>query len=150
MKDIWILVADGGHARIFTAETLHGELTEVESFTQPQIRMKGTDVRSDRPGRTFDSGGEGHHAMEYRTDHKDQARQEFARELAQRLELCFQEGKFEKLVLVAEPSFLGHMRRHISSHLQKAISHQVDKNLTHLTPDKVRELLSDQLASAPA
>jgi protein required for attachment to host cells len=149
MKNIWVVVADGRRARIFYAKAPRGQLNEIEALTQPDSALSGKDIWSDAPGRTFDRSGKGRHSMEVDTGHREQAKIEFARRIGKRIESAYHAGEFGRLVLVSEPSFLGHLRRQLNHNgLQKTISQEVDKDLTLMPPDKLRAQLPDKLASA--
>lgn len=148
MKRIWVLVADGRRARIFTAATPRGRLTEIEALTQPDSALAGKDIWSDAPGRTFDRSGSGRHSMETGAGHRKQAKTAFARQIAKRLGTAHRAGEFDKLVLVSEPAFLGHLRHQFNHELRQAVSQEVDKDLTLLPPEKIRAQLPDKLTSA--
>lgn len=147
-RSIWVVVADGRRARIFRASSPRGKLTELETMAQTETALPGRALWRDRPGRTFDSGGPGRHAKEAETGHREQAKSDFARDIGRQLEAAYHAGKFEKLVLVSEPGFLGHLRRHLNGELQHAVSEEVGKDLTTLPADKIRKQLPDKLAPA--
>ncbi len=54
----------------------------------------------------------------------------FATHLAKFLSTAEQKGKFQRLYLIAEPSFLGLLRQHISPQIQKTIVGEAAKHLT--------------------
>jgi hypothetical protein len=63
MSKHWIVVADQSKARIFTVDDPRGELQELEQLEHPVGRDQAQTLGSDRPGRSFDSSGQGRHAM---------------------------------------------------------------------------------------
>jgi protein required for attachment to host cells len=145
MADIWILSANSSKATIFTAESSHGPLVELESFDNPDARVKQMDLASDRAGRSFDSHGEGRHAMEVQVDPRQQVQIRFARLIADRLEQARVAHAFEQLVLVAAPGFLGLLRPNFGAPLQSLVSLEVDKDYTALRPDELRARLPERL-----
>lgn len=130
-----VLVADGSRARLLTLEQ-DRSLTELEVFACPEERLKEQDLTSDRAGRSFDSTGGGRHDMEPGTSQHEQVAIDFARQLAERLDELRNSGELDKLVLIAAPAFLGHLRSNISSATQSLVALSIDKDLTrHKLPE---------------
>ncbi|MBF0333207.1 MAG: host attachment protein [Alphaproteobacteria bacterium] len=135
MPTTWILVADGARARIWTSERpRHLETTFSHDFASP-VRNHAREAGSDRPGRTFDSAGQGRHAMEPPTDWKDNEKREFARALAERLREGVLSGACDRLVIVAPPQFLGLLRAQIDKETARRVEVEIGKDLTHLSED---------------
>lgn len=137
----WVVVAESSHARIFHCEKAGAELEEATSLVHPESRLHAQDIHSDLPGRTFDSGGEGRHAMYPNTDPKRHEAEVFARELMSHIESARARGEFQELILAASPTFLGLLRERMSSALRQQLIHTVAKNLVN--EDKA--LISRQL-----
>ena len=145
MLKTWVLVADRARARIFSVSTPKGPLTELEDLVSPEARNHERDFTSDRPGKAFDSGGTGRHAMEAPTSAKEQAARAFAKTIAQRIETGRHNGDCEQLVLVAPPDFLGTVKKSLGPQSMKLVSRQIGKDLTQLDPTRIRELLPEFL-----
>ena len=131
MPTTWVLIADGAKARVLAQEKNFAQLKpafEQEEFTGTRAQSK--DIASDRPGRSFDSGGQGRHAMEPPTDPQRYAKYEFARELADRLEEAVHAHRFDKLVLVAAPKTLGDLRELLPDPVKTKVVAEIDKDLT--------------------
>ena len=105
------------------------ELARVGRFARDLDLKASRDIDADRPGRTFDSGGEGRHAMEPPTDAKRHAKQEFHRELAADIETALKAGEFDRLVIVAAPATLGDLRQEFSKTVTDKIHGEIPKNL---------------------
>ncbi|MDX1527351.1 MAG: host attachment protein [Gammaproteobacteria bacterium] len=127
----WIVVAESSHARIFHCSKPGAVLIEETALVHPESRLHAQDIHSDLPGRAFDSGGEGRHAMSADTDPKRHEAEVFARELIAHIESGRTGGMFEELVLAAAPAFLGLLRERMSSALRQRVIHTVSKNLVH-------------------
>lgn len=145
MATIWVMTANAATATIFTAELPTGPLVEFETFDNPDARAKQMDLASDRPGRSFDSKGEGRHAMEVEVDPKQQVQVRFAKLLADRLEQGRVDHGYERLLLVAAPAFLGLLRPNLGAPLKSLISMELDKDYTSLRPDELRARLPARL-----
>ena len=142
MKPTWVLVADSSRARLFSAATASDVLVEVDDLTHSESRLRETDLNSDRPGRSFDSGGEGRHAMG--SPQKQEATL-FAKQIAAYLDAHHEKGVFSKLVIVAAPEFLGHLRAEISDNMIKSVALEVDKNLVQHNLAEIRQSLPQHL-----
>ena len=141
-----ILVADGAHARVYLNNGPGHGLTEEKKYARNLDVQPSRDIDADRPGRTFDSGGEGRHAMEPPTDAKRQAKQEFHRELAEEIEAAIKAGEFDRLVIVAAPATLGDLRRELSKYVIDKIHGELAKNLIKADGKELLEQVGSVLA----
>lgn len=129
MKSTWIIVAESARARIFTVSGIGGKFQEVADLSHPESRLHDRELSSDLPGRTFDSRGDGRHAMEQATGPQEREAQAFATEIAGHIDRGQHEGNFDSLVLVAPPKFLGRLRSELSKSARNALIGELDKNL---------------------
>ncbi len=127
----WVVVAESSHARIFRCNRPGAALEEETALVHPESRLHAQDIHSDVPGRAFDSGGEGRHAMSPDTDPKRHEAEVFARELIAHIESARTSTKFEELIIAASPAFLGLLRERMSSALRQRVIHTLSKNLLH-------------------
>ncbi len=128
----WVLIADGFRARLFVNAGVGKGLKPALDREFIGTNISSGDIASDRPGRSFDSAGEGRHAMEPPTDPKRHAKYEFAREIAGILEHARKTNQFERLVVVAPPRALGDLRSEFGVELQRMVSAEMDKDLTQV------------------
>jgi protein required for attachment to host cells len=110
----------------------------------PWAHLKGQDMLTDKPGRRFHPGqaGERRSTMEP-PDPLDHNVTVFAKQVADALDHDRTEGKFDRLVLVSEPSFLGKLREALSNPTARMVEATVDKDLSHAKPEEVRRSLED-------
>ena len=109
MGQFRIIVADSARARLFDADPKTRTIAEIGALVHPESREKDLDLTTDKGGRTFDSAGEGRHAMSPHTSaHKLEA-DVFARELAD----------------------------HLHDDVRDCIDKTLDKNLVHETPAEI-------------
>ncbi len=144
MKLTWILVADSTRARIFTADTPSSELQEIEGLTHNEGRLHDRELTTDLPGRIKSSDGSGH-ALEQPTDPKKHEADNFAHQLAQHLETAHNANQFKRLLIVANPTFLGLLRNCLSEQIKKQICFELDKNFTLESPAEIRKHLPEFL-----
>jgi protein required for attachment to host cells len=143
---IWVLVASSARAILFSAEDRGGSLHNEERWEDAMARLHDQDINTDRPGRSFDSHGEGRHAMEPRVDPKTEEAEHFARFVGEHLRETMQaQGGCERLHLIAAPEFLGHLRNCLDHHLQTKIVSEIPKDLVMLDSEDIRKHLPDFL-----
>jgi protein required for attachment to host cells len=145
MAMLWVVVAHGSRARIFDAESANGALVERESFVDTDVRVKESELKTDRPGASFARAGHGRRAMTGEVEPRDQARIRFAKMLADRLEAGRVANAFERLALVASPAFLGLLREQLGAPLQSRLAFTLDKDYVTQTPEEIRARLPDRL-----
>ena len=147
MKSTYILVADNVRARLFTAETPSSPLEEIEALAHTEGRLHDREITSDLPGKIKNAGGIGGHAFEQPTDPKKHEADNFAHRLAHYLEEAHNANKFEQLLIIAEPSFLGLLRIQLPDQIKKLVCFELAKNITTHSADDIRKYLPAYLPS---
>ncbi|NKB58477.1 MAG: hypothetical protein GKS00_19285 [Alphaproteobacteria bacterium] len=145
---VWVVVADGARGRFFQLSEGH-ELVSVYAHELVGEALASRDLASDRPGRTFERGGDGRHAMEPHSDPKRYAKTVLAREIGRLLEAERKKRSFDHLVVVAPPQFLGDLRGAMSKPLQELIATEINKDLSKLAPHQLKIQLGDVLFIRP-
>ena len=141
MKKTWVVAAESGQARIFLLENRVAPLKDIDELSNPVARAHERDLISDRPGRAFDSGGQGRHSMEPQIDPKQQEAIAFAKKINERLEQGRTKGDFEELILIAPPEFLGILRHNINGNTTKHVTKTIAKRLVQKDETEIREYL---------
>ena len=144
MSKHWIVVADRSKARIFTVADPHGALQEVETLEHPEGREHARDINADRQGRAFDSSGQGRHAMGTSVEPMEQDAIRFSKEVSNHLKAACQNGRCERLMLVAGPAFLGLLRKQLNTPPGVPVA-EIEKNLGHFDAREIRSHLPDRL-----
>jgi protein required for attachment to host cells len=144
-RTIWVVVANSARARVFRADRRERALELVREENYDSARIKGEDLLADRPGRTFDSAGQGRHAKEPRTDPKEVEKQKFAHHLAETLTSDADEHRFASLVLVTPPKLLGELRRLLPERVRGLVTVEMDKDLTQVSEHDLPEALAPHL-----
>ena len=126
----WILIANRVGARIVDKQG--SKFTLIETISHEQGRLRDREVNSDKQGRGFDrKGGGGHALTASETAHEHDAKA-FAQELAAKLRDERNAKHFERLVLVAEPHFLGLLRDALDSVTARTVIASVSKDLSRI------------------
>jgi protein required for attachment to host cells len=120
----WVLVANRTGARIFNREG--HELRLVRSFQHPSGRERDQDIEAGRSHRTFDKHARGRTHQASPHEHSAEA---FAKELASELGRGRTEQGVQRLVLIAEPHFLGLVRQELDQPTAKLLAATVPKDL---------------------
>jgi protein required for attachment to host cells len=140
----WVVVADAGRARVFELDArgalVRTPIREMEAETAPS-----REIGSDRPGRAFDSAGQGRHAQEPPTDPHRYEKRRFAHELAGFLEDERKQNRVEQLYIVAAPQMLGDLREEFSGELKKLVKAELSKDFSMLPPYQLEQHLDEIL-----
>jgi len=136
MYNSLVVVADSGRARVYGLEKKGKPLLELADLVHAEARMRGRELKSDRPGRTIDSKGSRRHAKEVATTIKVQEAMKFAQQVSAYIEAERKKNDFSNLVLIAAPEFLGILRKTLGKETGKLISREIDKDLV-LKPESV-------------
>lgn len=108
-KKLWIVVADGEHARFLTLAEDRA-LQTIETLDSASAHQRSADLGTERPGRVFESAGTTRHAVSPRQDPQAAEKQKFAYLIAHQLATAQARGAFGQLVLVAPDHVLADLR----------------------------------------
>src|SRR3954471_24075395 len=141
IMNTWILVADACGARLFMTFDNGKSLNLLERFSHAQSRAMEAELVSDRSG----SGRSSSHSMpstkQAHTTHKELEAVGFAAVLNDYLLHAIQHHKFQSLILVAPPHFLGLLRAELDPTVAQLISTTVAKDLIYMDESTIREHL---------
>jgi protein required for attachment to host cells len=136
----WFVVADGASARLLS----RGEdgFAAVSAITSIDARHESSDLGSERPGRTIESGGSGRHAIQPRSDLHEQAKLDFARATAETVNEAAKHGAFDRLVLVALPKTLHAIKLGLDDPALARLVAEHPHDLVKLPEGELRDRLS--------
>ncbi len=140
----WVVVADASAACFYVRHGRRGELNQVRRLDNEAGRAKVADLLSDSAGRSFDSHGEGRHAMGSPTDPKDTGMTRFAEQVVESLVTEIKAGHVRRYALVAAPAFLGHLRQALSRHRVPEPEQSIAKDLVGHNVDDIAASLDSQ------
>jgi protein required for attachment to host cells len=147
MTNTWVVVADSGSARIFTADSPTGSLKEFEDFDHPEARVRERMLVSDRPGRLTGPGGRQQGTDRREGPQKHEA-MSFAHLLADRMSKARAAGSLDHIVLVAAPEFLGMLRKALDDETRSKVEREFSLDLVGMKPAEIRAHLPEDLYSA--
>ena len=144
----WVLVANSGQARILEMQRkpyLFHEISELTSETQ---HLTNKDIVSDASGRVYHTQGPGTHSMNPRSDPHENAEQQFSRGLAQKMEKAARLGRFDQLLVVADPKTLGRLRQQMNKAVEGKVTEEVALDLVRLPLSQLEPRLKQVLGWA--
>jgi protein required for attachment to host cells len=144
-KRTWIVVADGGQARILTCEAGLAGLQQPpnSSFSDPQLPTH--EMVTDRQPSVRRPMGKTSHAVGPKSDPHKQRKMQFTKDLFGHIEQAAKSGAFEHLIIVAPPSVLGEIRKDLSPGLQRLLHAEYAHDYVHQSNDYIYEQLKDSL-----
>ena len=139
----WIVVANEATAIFYAREQKRRPLKELLTFHNDAARVKTADLISDRGGRSFDSHGQGRHAMAgEKSGPKRHAAEVFAKDITSRLEKALREDHCRGFALIAAPRFLGMLRKELAACGLPKPFMSIDKDVAGSDSKTIEKLLS--------
>ncbi len=145
MSNFWVVVADSSKARFFRGRSPNSELEEFHDLVNERSRQHEGDLVTDKEGRFHDDQGDtrpGAPRSSTEPTAKDHEAATFANSVADFLDSRASSGEFTHVSIVANPKFLGRLRKAVSKSTRQRILEEVDKNLTDARQEEIREHLS--------
>ena len=143
MTVTWVVIADRARASIRRQRSLHSAFDHVDDLDHPEGRLHAAELGTDRPGQVIDGHGTPH-ATEPRQTAQEHETISFARTIAHRLSAAGVARRFDALVLVAEPRFLGVLRAALDHGTQQRVRGEVRKRLIDATDADIAKHLIDE------
>jgi protein required for attachment to host cells len=136
----FVLVADGKKSLFFRnegdAEFPNLIVEAKDGHPDPEDR----EIKSDGPGRAFQSVGAGRSAYE-ETDFHQLEEDRFAADIAEMLKARALRNDYDKLVVVAPPRTLGELRKHYHKEVEKRLIAEVPKDLVNVPVPEIEKIL---------
>lgn len=150
MSICWILIADRTKARLLhVLPNGQGPFPELACFVHEAGRLQPRDRDSDEPGRVIHPAGYAS-AVEPHEDRDHVESTRFASELASSLERSRQEQRFDRLIVIAPPKFLGVLREEWTPALRKMIQLEIHQDLLNLPDAELQQRLEELVTTATA
>jgi protein required for attachment to host cells len=143
MAITWAVIAHRTGARIYENHGPGKGLTRIRELTNEVARKQDHEQDADKPGRTFDRHGSGRHAKSREETPHERAASNFARQLAESLTEGRHEGRFDRLVLAAEPKFLGMLRESLDEPTARHVTATLAKDLGEVDERKLADHLGE-------
>jgi protein required for attachment to host cells len=158
MATTWIVAADSSRAKVLQVADREHKLLEVEDLLNPQARLQDRDLQTDAEPRFNGHGGVGK-AGSSRTggpasDREAQGAVEhsvttFAKEIGRYLERARNQHRYDELVLIAPPKFLGAVRRELGKEVEKLVVEELPKDLSWFNAREIERYFETRSGQAP-
>ena len=144
----WVLVANSGQARILEMQRKPYEFRQVAELLSDTQHLTNKDIVSDASGRVYHTQGPGTHSMNPRSDPHENAEEQFSRSLAHKMEKAAQLGRFDQLLVVADPKTLGRLRPQMHKSIGGKVVDEVSLDLVGLPLNRLEPRLREVLGWA--
>lgn len=146
-KTCWYVVANRAGAVIYKDNDQH-QFDYVYRFTNSKARKKESELDSDRPGKGASSASKNvRHSLDKHNNKHEVVAVKFSKKIAEALSKGAQEKRFDELVLVAEPHFLGLLRDQVPLRLRPLIKYEVHHEYLQGSQKKLRERILKAIES---
>ncbi|MBX3025845.1 host attachment protein [bacterium] len=141
-----VLVADSARARLFAAHRSRPSWELLEAFDHPRGAVHDRDILTDRPGRVHQSTADGRRSgADPKTSPHEVEAEVFARQLAAALADAVTARHPQRVVLVAPPRFLGHLRAVLDKPVSALLAPGRDEDLSAVADRDLPGRLADLL-----
>ena len=149
MKIFWIVIANFEKAYIYSVNGSDMKIELIKSFSHVESKFKKSDLVSDRPGHYVKGSSNsirGSYAMT--TDPKDLEIDNFAKKICFILEKGRVNNNYTDLIIVAEPSFCGTIKKMSHKNLIKIIKYNLNKDYANYPKNKLKSIIKTDIINA--
>jgi protein required for attachment to host cells len=141
MATTWIIAADESRARVLQVAG-PDRLDEIDDLVNPSGRAQDRELQTDaeprfsghggvgKPGGSRTSGPASDREAQGAVEHSVRT---FAREVGRYLDRARLDHRFDQLVLLAPPKFLGALRKELDKEVEKLVADELPKDLSGLS-----------------
>ena len=145
-----VLVTDGRKTLFFRN---HGDVNQIDLRTEAhdeRADAKDSDMKTDAPGTTNQSGGYGHSTYE-ETDFHQLEEDKWAKSAAEEVNKRALANDFEALAIIAPPQTLGEIRKKLHKEAARRVVCEIPKEMTgHTIADIEKLIVAQTKADEPA
>jgi protein required for attachment to host cells len=158
MATTWIVAADESRARILQVTGRKQSLTEVYDLVNPAGRAQDREMVTDAEPRFSGHGGVGKPGAAPTSGPPSDAERQgavehsvrvFARDVGRYLDKARLAQRFDRLVLVAPPKFLGALRKELHKEVEKLVADELPKDLSWLNAREIERYFAKSGGRAP-
>jgi protein required for attachment to host cells len=139
-EHIWVVVTDGAQARFLRPDHKASELLPAgpPEMTSSEAKTRSSDLKSDRPGRSFSSSRSGQrHAIEPKHDHHKMEKHKLSAAVVDVLDRACSKHDFEDLIIVAPRRSMGEIRALLPERVRNCLREEIAKDLTKASPGEL-------------
>lgn len=133
MTRTWALVADAAHARLFGIDQPGEHWTLLQEFDNPAGRAHGRDFLAKEDGAIQHKEGSFFRSSLEPLSMKQVESRRFAHDLCGILYAASQQRRYERLILIAAPEFLGMLRKELPRILSRKLMDDIPRDYGRLS-----------------
>lgn len=138
----WIMLANSNDCRIYEYDRHDKHLALVEEISHPEHRLKGSDYwTTDSPGHYKSTGS--HRGAFEEVDPVEQSIDEFARDIARRLDKGRNQHAYEDVTLLVPAKMEGLILKHMNRHTKELIKLIVQKNVVFMSDHELAQYVEN-------
>lgn len=141
-RKTWIVVANEIEATVYESTRSEEAPKRLKRLLFPQGRLKRSQITSDRAGHAIRTS-KGGVPLEGKSDPKRELLKVFARRINALLENGASKNKYDNIILMAEPRFLGVLRKVMCKKCQSKITKEIRKDLSGLSKNEAWKRIAD-------
>jgi protein required for attachment to host cells len=149
MATTWIIAADESRARVLQVAGREQRLIEIEDMINPEGRQQDRELQTDAEPRFSGRPGGGPASDRETQGAVEHSARVFAREVGRYLDKARNEHRFDELVLVAPPKFLGTLRKELGKEVEKMVADELPKDLSWFSARDLEAYFARENGRAP-
>jgi protein required for attachment to host cells len=149
MATTWIVAADESRARVLQVLDREQHLAEVEDLVNPAGRLQGRELQTDAEPRFNGRAGGGPGSDRESVGAVEHATSVFAKEVGRYLDKARIDHRYDQLVLVAPPKFLGALRKELHKEVEKLVAEELPKDLSWFNARELERYFAKGSGRAP-
>jgi len=158
MATTWIVAADESRAKVLQVTDQQERLTEIQNLENPSGRLQDREMQTDAEPRFNGHGGVGKPGTastggppsdSERQGAVEHSARTFAKEVGRYLDKARIEHRYDQLVLVAPPKFLGALRKELHKEVEKLVADELPKDLSWLNARELERYFAKGSGRAP-
>ena len=144
----WIMVANSNDCRIYAYDKSIKKLKLIEEIKHPENRLREQDLVSDSYG-LYQNRGMRRGSYEPELSHVELATDNFAREMAEKLNGGRIRHLYDELILLMPSTMGGMLFKHLNKNVVGFVHKMIQKNLIKLSDHELKKYLCKNLRFAP-
>jgi protein required for attachment to host cells len=149
MATTWIIAADESRARVLQVLDRDQRFAEIDDLVNPAGRAQDRELQSDAEPRFNGRPGGGPGSDRETQGPVEQSARTFAKEVGRYLDQARNEHRYDQLVLVAPPKFLGALRKELHKEVEKLVVDELPKDLAWFNAREIEEYFAKGSGRAP-
>jgi len=147
MQTTWIVAADSTRARILEMKGRGQPLREMEDLYNPAGREQDHELGKDERGRFYGNIGTPGQAntADYSASPVEHANERFAHTVAEYLDKGRNDHRYNKVVIVAAPKFLGLLRNNLNKEVKKLVEKDLAYDISAFNERQIAEFVEDKI-----